>query len=465
VTADREQTTLRSRAVRAGIWAGFIGIAGTVMRLASSLIMTRLLAPEAFGLIALSGVVYTIITLLSDIGLRQSVVSNGRGGERAFLDTIWCLSAVRGAIISGVSGLVAIGLYFGAHAGWFTEGSVYTDPLLPPVLFFMATTSLVLGFKSPKMYLLERELDLKPLAYIELVAQAVGAVVTVAIAWHWQSVWSIIIAAYVSALITVWLSLYWLPGPIGRMTWEKGAAREIVSYGRWILLSSAIYVFASNADRLLLGVWLTPAALGIYALALNLLQTFEGIVSRPFVTVTMPALSEVARRGVSDFSKAYFRVRLPFDLATVGGAGLLFATGQMLVDIVYDPRYMSAGSTLQILSFSLLFTRYGLATQAHLALGVPQTGSWQGIVGLISIIVFVPIGHAVGGYEGAMWAISLHMVPVVVLIFWINRRFGLNNFRFEILTLLAWPAGYAIGLLGNGVVKQLIKWTGWDLTG
>jgi hypothetical protein len=46
------------------------------------------------------------------------------------------------------------------------------------------------------------------------------------------------------------------------------------------------------------------------------------------------------------------------------------------------------------------------------------------------------------------------MAPVVPLVFWLNRNHGLNNFRFEIMVLLAWPIGYYIGQLANMVMQN-----------
>ena len=140
-------------------------------------------------------------------------------------------------------------------------------------------------------------------------------------------------------------------------------------------------------------------------LALNIVTIVEMIISRPFVSVSLSAFSEIARRDTGNLRQAYYRLRLPYDLATVAAAGVLFASGQFLIDVLYDARYATAGHTLQILTFSLLFPRFSLVTSMHAALGRPQIGSWASVIRLISVAVMVPIGQKLGGYEGAMWAI------------------------------------------------------------
>jgi O-antigen/teichoic acid export membrane protein len=454
-------TTLRSRAITAAIWSMVIALAGTVMRFGSSMIMTRLLSPDVFGIVALSGVLFMIVSLLSDIGLRQCVIYSERGEQQHYLNTIWSLSALRGVFIAIISAVVALGVYWVAGSGVFAPGSVYLDPDLPLVLALTALSALWMGIKSPKLYLLERKLEFKKLAYIELISQLLSTLVTLWLTWQWRSVWAIVVGSHISTLVTLVLSHYWIEGPIGRLEWDKGVAKEVINYGRWILISSVAFVIAMNGDRLLLGLWVSAAMLGFYALALNIVSAVESIASRPFSAVAMPAFSEVARNGKGNLREVYFRFRLPFDVATVAAAGFLFATGQLIVDLVYDPRYALAGRTLQILSFSLLFPRFGVAAQVHAALGHPQTGSWVNIARLVSVFTLVPLGHALGGYEGAMWAISLHMAPTVLVTFWRNIQFGLNDFKHELKVMLVWPAGFALGWLANLVALPILHWLGW----
>jgi O-antigen/teichoic acid export membrane protein len=439
--------SLKARAVRAGIWSTALALAGTVLRLGSSLILTRLLVPEMFGVAALSMVLFTVVALLSDVGLRQSVIYNEKGEDREFLGTIWGISTFRGFVISFLSGLIALAVYFGQQRSWFGTTSVYAHPDLPAVLALTGFTAAVSGLKSPKVYVCERHLDLKSVGYIELLAQFTGTVATILLALNWRSVWPIVAGSYVTALTTVLLSLYWLKGPIGRMRWNRAYAREIIIFGRWIMLSSVAYVIASNSDRLLFGIWFSPDMLAFYALALNVVLSAEMVISRPFTSVGAPAFGEMVRRGGDGLRSVYFRFRLPYDLASVGAAGFLFVAGQMIIDVLYDPRYAAAGRALQIMSLSLLFPRYSVIGTVHAAQGNPQVASWASVVRLVSVLLFIPTGYWIGGYEGAMWAMALHMLPSSIFLWWSSRALKLDDVLFELRMLAAWPIGAALGWL------------------
>ena len=92
----------RRRMIRAGSWVGAGQLLGNVLRLGSSLVMTRLLAPEAFGLFAIVTVVSVVLALLADVGIRSAIITHSRGTSVDFLDTAWTVQIVRGVLVSEI---------------------------------------------------------------------------------------------------------------------------------------------------------------------------------------------------------------------------------------------------------------------------------------------------------------------------------------------------------------------------
>src|SRR4051812_18273874 len=91
--------SLKERVFRASGWSlGGYGI-GQVIRLGSNLLMTRLLAPEMFGIMAVANMVNMIFGMLADIGLRQHIVQSHRGDDPEFLDTAWTIQFARGVLM------------------------------------------------------------------------------------------------------------------------------------------------------------------------------------------------------------------------------------------------------------------------------------------------------------------------------------------------------------------------------
>jgi O-antigen/teichoic acid export membrane protein len=448
---------LKERMLRAGSWTVFAYGCTLLLRLGSSLVLTRLLAPEAFGLIAIVSTIAMVASLLSDIGIRQSIVHSAHGDDPSMLDTAWTMQIMRGALIWSVCCLIAFCLHGAGQAGWLTAGSVYASPQLPLLLALGTLHSVIIGFDSTKRFTADRRIDQKRVVLIELGAMFINISVAIALAWFARSVWAIVGGGLVAAVCTVAAGHTWLHGHRNRFAWNRVYARQIFDFGKWILASSLLYVLASNGDKLLLGVWVTPAMLGCYAIGQNLAQILEMAVGRVFTQVASPAFADVLRNSPQRLREVYLRMRLPFDVLFIVAAGFLFAIGPWVVSLMYDPRYAEAGTILQILSFALIVARYGVSAGAYVALQAPHAQAVMNLVRVISFFVLVPLSYKLYGAHGAYWAIALSPAAIAPVVWWFDRRFGLLSWRHEVLTLAAWPVGWAAGWAFVSAAKWLLR--------
>jgi O-antigen/teichoic acid export membrane protein len=331
-----------------------------------------------------------------------------------------------------------------AH-GVLPEGTVYRNALLPILIVAVCFTTVIQSYQSMKVITLGRRLDLRQNTIIELIQTVVGFSVAVVAAWITHSIWSFVISGWTATVIGVSLGHLWLPGIKDRLAWDRSALRELAHFGKWSSVSSFVGVLAMNGDRLLLGSWFDATSLGHYSIASNLASVLDGIGSRVFASVSLPALSEIVRKQPDRLNEVFFRMRRWADVSYVGSAGLLFAVAQPLVALLYDTRYLAAGHMLQLLSFGPLLSRYGLVQDAYIALGKPQYLTAINTTKVVSLFVVVPLMFYALGPDGAILGMALYLLPTVPLIFWLNHRHGLNNFKFEILMIALWPVGWLAG--------------------
>jgi O-antigen/teichoic acid export membrane protein len=415
-------------------------------------VLTRLFAPAVFGIFAIAISIQTVISLISDLGLRQAIVQSPSGADRSFLNTAWTLQIVRCWWIWGVTVAAAAGLYAADLWLWLPPGSVYSNPSLPAIIAGTAFSVVVGGFKSIKVVTANRNLDLKRITLIDLIAQFVGLVATVSVGWVTRSIWALVVGYFVTNSVTTLLSHVWLHGPRDHFEWDRTVLRELMRFGRWTLVSSGLVTLVTQSDRLLLGIWANPAALGNYSIASNLATMIEGITNRLCTGVLLPTFSEVARQQPDRLPALCFRMRWIVDGIFVGMAGFLFAAGGWITALLYDVRYAPAGLTLQLLSFGLLFSRYTLTHNVYVALGLPSYLPPINLTRLMSLFLLTTILFYAFGVEGAILGIAFHQLPTLPWVFWFNRRHGLNNFRLELLVLGLWPLGW---LVGFGLVNLL----------
>ncbi len=451
--------SLKARVLSASSWtlAGY-GSA-LILRLLGNLVISRLLAPEVFGIMAVCSAIHIVVTLTGDIGLRPAVVRSENGHDPIFLNTAWTVQTLRGLSIWITCVLAAIALHILNLYGALTQGSVYSNSSLPFLIAATSFATVIQSFQSMKVISMGRGLDLRKITIIDLIQVVVGSSVAIFMAWETRSIWSFVASALVGSVVGVVLGHFWLPGVRDRFAWDRKALEELFHFGKWSSLSSFVGVLAANGDRLLLGGWLSTTSLGYYSIASNLSSVVDGVGSRVFGSVSLPALSEIVRNQPERLAEVSFRMRRGADALYVGSAGFIFATGQTIIASLYDARYLAAGHMLQLLSFGLLFARYGLAQDVYIALGKPNYLTAINATKLVSLFVLVPLMFHLLGSDGAILGMAIYLLPTVPLIFWLNHRHGLNNFKFELLMLGMWPGGWLVGKMAISALQLVRSFT------
>lgn len=438
--------SLKQRVLTAGAWslAGY-GVS-IVLRFGSNLIMTRLLVPEMFGVMAIGSVIMIGLSMFSDFGLRLSIVQSGRGRDPAFLDTAWVVQIARGFLLWAIAVALGLALAVARTAGLLEPGSAYADPQLPWVLGLVAFGTVISGFESTRLAEASRNLDVRRITLLELATQVVGLAVMLTWAAFDRTIWSMIAGGLAAALLRTVLTHVWLPGHANHWRWDHAAFLEMAHFGKWIFLTSVLGFLAANADRLLLGGMIDSAALGVYVIAFSIFSAIDQLGSRTISSVAFPALSEVVR-AKGDLRSAYYRLHAVIASIVYASAGVLMVCGSTLIALLYDQRYADAGWMLQILAVILLTMPPQLALQAYLALGRPQLHSRILILRLVALAVGVPLGFSLHGLAGALCGIAAsNFAPVPLLLFY-NGKFGMLDARRELLPLVLLPLGMAAGWL------------------
>lgn len=439
--------TLKSKIIRAGSWTilayGFTQ--GT--RLLSSLILTRLLVPEVFGVMAIVNIVSIALALLSDIGLAQVGVRSERGDDRRFLDTLWILQIVRGLAIWAVAALAALALVAVRHAGLTAADSVYAHPDLPPAIAAMGATALFAGLESTQIVSARRHMNLGAISRLEIVANFVSVTVTVGWAWFDRSIWALLGGWIVGSTFRAAASHLVLPGPCNRPAWDLAAVSEIMGFGKWLVASSTLTLIVTSGDRLILSGLLSSQQLGVYSIAYLIVNAAQQGLSRLAAFVAFPYLSAVVRDRPTTLVDSYYRLRYPLDLAALGMTGFLFAAGQAVIGLLYDTRYAGAGDMIAILGLVLIAARYEVAEQVFLSLGKPRLLALSNAVRGATLFAAIPMGFFWAGLGGAIWGIVLAGWLPSLLTLYLSRRHGIFALRRELVVLYALPLGYVLGAI------------------
>ncbi len=388
---QRKPPALKSLVLNASAWTfGGYG-AGMVLRLANSIILSRLLFPEAFGLMTLVGVFIQAVGMFSDIGTGPAIIQNKKGDDPEFLNTAWTIQILRG-----------FGLWFCVLIGTYPFAIAYGHPEMLWLIPVAGLREVVSGFNSTKLSTANRRMQLGTLTIIGLLSQVLGLTVTIVWAWHFRTVWALVGGSLAAALTMMLLSHFYLEGSANRFAWDRQDAKVLMRFGKWVFASTALTFCVQMSDRLIFGQMVPTALLGMYGIAFGLATIPASIVQQMAQAIAFPAYSRV-QRELGSMQTVFYRLRTPIIVA--GGAGMCFLilTGPLLTQFLYDPRYYQAGWMLQILSvgvwFQILESNLGAGL---LALGHSRLLAFASAMKLVGMLILIPLGYHFFGFPGAV---------------------------------------------------------------
>lgn len=445
---DKQQQlnpSLKKRVFKASAWVFGGHLFSQGLRLCSNLIMTRLLVPEMFGIMAIANLLIFGLALFTDVGLNQNIIQSKRGRESLFLNTAWVIQILRGCLIWALTLLLAYGLYL--FNGWdlLPIESVYAEPILPSVIAILSFTVLISGFNSTRLATANRDLNMRKVIHVEITSQLAAIVFMVCWAWVDRTIWALVAGSLLGSILKMYLSHRFLPGEKNALQWDQKAFVEIFHFGKWIFISSILGFFATSGDRLLLGGMVDSRTLGLYAIAFFMVNAIHQVAQKIIASVAFPALSEVVRERPEELKSIYYKFRLPVDILLLFITGLLFSLGHFLINILYDDRYHDAGYMLEILSIGLMQLRYSLSGQCYMAMGKPKLITPLIIIRLIGLWLLMPIAFQYWGLYGAIWLVVASVFFAFPVTLYLKIKYGLFDFRKELIVLPMLPFGFFIG--------------------
>jgi O-antigen/teichoic acid export membrane protein len=382
------------------------------LRLASNLILARLLFPEAFGIMAIVSVLMQGLMLFSDVGISPAIMQSRRGDERAFLDTAWTIQALRGAVLFGVACALAWPLAL-----------FYEEPLLAQLVPVAALSLLITGFNPTAIETAKRHLRWGRLTTIDFAVQIAGIVIAVTLAWWWHSVWALVVSGVVSSVIALALYHLLLPDPRNRPRIERSALGELITFGKWIFLSTICGFVLQQSDKLILGKALSFEMLGIYNIGF-FLASFPMLLGQMF---TWRLLIPIYRELPPGESRANFDKLRRMRFAVTGGLLTLTAAtaiaGVWLVGLLYDGRYAMAGAVVVVVSAMQIPFIIGMTyDQAAPAAGDTRRYFLLRLAQALAMVAMLLSGLAWGGLLGALLGYGAAMVVVYPVVVWLARH-------------------------------------------
>jgi O-antigen/teichoic acid export membrane protein len=443
----------------AGFWV-LVSQGGTqFLRLFTSIFLTRLLSPDAFGLIAIAMTFVTAIHMVSDLGLRQIIVTSEHSTSPLFLDTVWSLQIIRGVLILVVALVGALGLSFLANWLGHSNFGVYSDPALPAVFAMLGLSAVILGFESTGIGVAVRDTNLGRMVVIDILVQLISAAMTLLLAYYFRSVWPLVAGNLVGASARVLLSRKLFVDHVNSFRLDKEYMKEILNFSKWIFTSSAMGFVVNNADKLAFSLVMSATQFGTVAIAISLLGVLLDTINRLVDNVAFPKFRQAVQKNNSiALAETFFRFRFWLESVVFFLIAFLWFASDSIVQLLFDSRYQSAAQYLRILSLTQLWLIASCCSSLGLALGNTSLLAKTTWIRLVLTIFFPFVGYHFFGEMGVAWALVAAQMPAVLYAVFSARSLlgqkGIN--KRGMLAFLFVPLGGLVGYLVS-IVLPLVR--------
>jgi lipopolysaccharide exporter len=376
--------SLGKRVAKSAAWMVMKRLAFKGIGLFSTLILVRLLAPEAFGLAAIASTAYDALNTISEFSFALALVKM-KNPTRAHYDSAWTLIVLRGFAIGAA-------MFFTAPliSEWMR------DPRLTDITRVMAVYPVLWGFENIGLIEFQRDLRYDRLFVYDVLGKIAGFVVVIPAALILHNAWAVVLGTIAPKIVQIPASYVMHPYR-PRISFHAGA--ELLSFSKWLFATNVLSLTNNYMITILIGRIGGAGSVGLF-------RTAEQIGILP--------VSEVAAPIRGPMYAGYAKV---------------------LHDRVQLCRHVVDGLSLTLMIITPLSV--GIALTAHLIERVALGAEWAGAAPFIQVCAFYALFEGIGEFTHNLYVVTDRQRRFVeIMTLTVLARVG----------LVVW-AGFAYGVL------------------
>ncbi|HEY8054555.1 MAG TPA: oligosaccharide flippase family protein [Terriglobales bacterium] len=388
--ADEIPGSSTGRILSGLFWAASSFVGGKLLVFASVVILARILAPQAFGEVALATTSITVLEILGTLGLTSALIYEEKEWRAAANICFWVTLATSGAEMVGA---------------WFLApvlGEFFHEPGLAAMIRSLAVVLVFIALGNTHDFVLRRRLDFRTKLVPDLGQAAAKGGTSVVLALlgfgAWSLIWGQVLGSFVVTVL-LWRLSGWRP----ERRVDRAVLRRMVDYAKHIYLLDGSSVLLANFDTLTIGRMLSDAWLGFYTLAFRIPEIALVSVLNVITRVVFPAFSRLQNDRPQLRATLLDTMRYTALLTLPVAAGLaVLARGVVLG--VYGPHWGPSIPVLRVLAIycgvRCLIHHFG---DGYKAIGRPDVLTRTTLCWWVMLPPCLILGAHWGGIVGVAW--------------------------------------------------------------
>ncbi|MCL2681131.1 MAG: lipopolysaccharide biosynthesis protein [Streptococcaceae bacterium] len=397
-----------------------------VIQFILNMILSRMLTPREFGVVAIIQVFALFFQVLSSLSIVPAIVQNKFLEEKDY-GVIFNYTIIFGllmAVLFGFSGeLLAI---------------IFRDKIYISLSWIMAILIMADFIGSVPTAILSKKKEFKVINIRLLIGSVIGAIIGIIVAFFHIGIYALLIVLIVPALVSLIFNLFFV-----RISYTKSLSSEpvkkIIFFVKYQAAFSFINYIYRNLDNLLIGRYLGATNLGDYSKSYQLISfpitVFLGVIS----PVIQPILSE-HEKNKQLIKETYLNISKLLALMAIPLSVFLCLNSDKIIYLLFGPQWQGA-----VLPFSILCLSIWAQMLAQLVSVIWQSRNLpriQMINGLISLVIIggaIITGIIFGNLESVALAVAISYVINFIVSSGMLLKFGLDGSFWQMLKAISKP--------------------------
>ena len=407
---------LINKVVTATKWATIGEVASKLVTPITSMVLARLLTPEAFGVVTTLAMIISFAEIFTDAGFQKYLVQHefkdaqdrDESTNVAFWSNLAMSLLIWGIIIIFANPLAAL----------------VGNPGLGHVLIVACVSIPLAAFSSIQMALFKRDLDFRTLARVRIISTLIPLLVTVPLAFWLRSYWALVIGTITVNLVNaILLTVFskWKP----RWFYSIAKFKEMFSFTVWSMIEAVSIWLTAYVDVFIVGTMLSQYYLGLYKTSSTLVGQIMGLITAITTPILFSALSRL-QNDENGFQRLFFRFQKLVGLLLMPLGMIIFLFSDFVTDLILGSQWTEASGFVGLwgLTNALTIVLSHYSSEVYRAKGKPKLSVLAQLLHIVVLwpTVLIAVRYGFETLYIARSAVRIEMIAVNLFIMgWIIK--------------------------------------------
>lgn len=402
---------LNNKIAKATKWSSITEVVAKLITPITSIVLARLLTPDAFGVVATLTMVITFAEIFTDAGFQKYLI------QHQFIDEVDKEQSTNVAFWSNLIMSLFIWLVIGIFAD--PLAAMVGNPGLGHVLTIACVSIPLAAFSSIQMALYKRDLDFKTLFKVRIVGICIPLIVTVPLAFYLRSYWALVIGTIATncanaVLLTVYSK--WKP----RFFYSFAKLREMFSFSAWSVVEAVSIWLTGYVDVFIIGMYLNEHYLGLYKTSMTVVGQIMGLITAATTPILFSSLSRL-QDDDNAFQTLFFKFQKLVGLLVIPLGVGIYCYSDLVTNLLLGDQWLEASSFIGLwgLTSAITIVLSHYCSEVYRAKGRPKLSVLAQVLHLVvlwpAILIAVKYGFEALAVTRALVRLELILVNLIIM--------------------------------------------------